>query len=171
MRTFACTIVLAAMMIPAVAWAQQEPGPNKGSDGNPSAPGVQPGGDPAKAKAELQRKQMELELQVRRDDIQLQQERHELEMKKQRAELDRWRRQGDDRRDGPKGLLVLMLIGCLVSHILLTVWVWTDMRAKGIGRALWVPIVLLTGLGGAILYAIVRVADTRDQAAPAAKAK
>ena len=171
MRTFVCTIVLAAMMIPVVAWAQQEPGPNKGPDGNPSGPGGQPGGDPAKAMAELQRKQMELEIQVSRDDLQLQQERHELEMKKHRAELDRWRRQADDRRDGPKGLLVLMLLGCLVSHILLTVWVWTDMRAKGIGRALWVPIVLLTGLGGAILYAIVRVADTRDQAAPAAKAK
>jgi hypothetical protein len=171
MRTFACTILLAAMMIPVVAWAQQEPGPNKGSDGNPSAPGGQPGGDLAKAKAELQQKQMELELQMRRDDLQLQQERHELEMKKQRAELDRWRRQGNDRRDDPKGLLVLMLLGCLVSHILLTVWVCKDMRAKGIGRALWVPIVLLTGLGGAILYAIVRVADTRDQAAPAAKAK
>ena len=171
MRTLACTILLAAMMIPVVAWAQQEPGPDKGPDGNPSAPGVQSGGHLAKAKAELQRKQMELEIQVRRDDIQLQQERHELEMKKQRAELDRWRRQGDDRHDGPKGLLVLLLLGCLVSHILLTVWVCKDMRAKGIGRALWVPIVLLTGLGGAILYAIVRVADTRDQAAPAAKAK
>jgi len=171
MRTFVCTIVLAAMMIPVVAWAQQEPGPNKGPDGNPSGPGGQPGGDPAKAMAELQRKQMELEIQVRRDDLQLQQERHELEMKKHRAELDRWRRQADDRRDGPKGLLVLMLLGCLVSHILLTVWVCMDMRAKGIGRTLWVPIVLLTGLGGAILYAIVRVADTRDQAAPAAKAK
>jgi len=165
MRTFACMIVLAAMMIPAMAWAQQEPGPNKGPDGSPSGPGGQPGGDLAKAKVELQQKQMELELQMRRDDIQLQQERHELEMKKQRAELDRWRRQGNDRRDGHKGLLVLMLLGCLVSHILLTVWVWTDMRAKGIGRALWVPIVLLTGLGGAILYAIVRVADIRGQAA------
>jgi hypothetical protein len=171
MRTFACTIVLAAMMIPVVAWAQQEPGPNKGPDGSPSGPGGQPGGDLAKAKVELQQKQMELEIQVHRDNIQLQQERHELEMKKQRAELDRWRRQGDDRHGGLKGLLVLMLLGCLVSHILLTVWVCTDMRAKGIGRALWVPIVLLTGLGGAILYAIVRVADTRDQAAPAAKAK
>jgi hypothetical protein len=78
MRTFACTIVLTAMMIPVVALAQQEPGPNKGPDGNPSAPGVQPGGDLAKAKAELQRKQMELELQVRRDDIQLKEEVHLL---------------------------------------------------------------------------------------------
>ena len=171
MRTFACTMVLAAMMIPAVAWAQPEPGPTKGPDGNLSGPTAQPGGDLAKAMAELQRKQMELEIQMRRDDLQLQQERHELEMKKQRAELDRWRRQGDDRHEGPKGLLALLLLGCLVSHILLTVWVWTDMRAKGIGRGLWVPIVLLTGLGGAILYAIVRLADTRDQSASAAKAK
>ena len=171
MRTLACTIVLAAMMIPVVALAQQGSGPIKGPDGNSSSPGGQPGGDQAKAVEDLQRKQMELEIQVRRDDIQLQQERHELEMKKQRAELDRWRRQGDDRHDGRKGLLALVLLGCLVSHILLTVWVCADMRAKGIGRALWMPIVLLTGLGGAILYAIVRVADTRDQAAPAAKAK
>ena len=58
------------------------------------------------------------------------------------------------------GFFILLII---ISHILLTVWVFKDMHEKKIGRALWVPIVLLTGVFGAILYAIVRLADTRGQ--------
>ncbi len=49
----------------------------------------------------------------------------------------------------------------LLINILLTVWVFKDMHEQKIGRALWVPIVLLTGIFGAILYAIVRNADLR----------
>jgi len=45
-----------------------------------------------------------------------------------------------------------------------------DMRAQNISRALWVPIVLLGGFLGAILYAIVRNADTRVKPAGRARA-
>jgi hypothetical protein len=172
MKTFAWTVVLAAMLIPTVAWAQQGTGSGKGPEGNLPGSG---GPDPAKAMADLQRQQMELEVEARKDDIQLQRERHKLEIEKQRAEIEMMRNRGDGRHHGPGplgGLMALMLIGCLVSHILLTIWVCKDMREKCIGRALWVPIVLFTGPAGAILYAIVRLADTREQpAAPAAKGK
>lgn len=171
MKTFAWTVVLAAMLIPAVAWAQQGTGPNKGPEGGASPT---PAGEPAKAMAELQRQQMELEVEARRDDLQLQRERHKVEIEKQRAEIDMMRQRMGGRHHGPDGLgvlLGLMLLGCLASHLLLTIWVYKDMREKHITRALWVPIVLLIGPAGAIIYALVRLADTRPEAAaPPAKA-
>jgi hypothetical protein len=122
--------------------------------------------------ADLQRQQTELEVEARRDDIQLQRERHKLEIEKQRAEIEmmRHRTDGRHRGGGPGGLVALFLLLSLVSNILLTIWVCKDMRAKGIGCGLWVPIILLSGIGGAIVYALVRLADTRDQA-PASPAK
>ncbi|MBL7133948.1 MAG: PLDc N-terminal domain-containing protein, partial [Phycisphaerae bacterium] len=50
----------------------------------------------------------------------------------------------------------------VVTNILLTVWVCRDMREQKIGRALWVPITLLAGVFGAIVYAIARNADIRQ---------
>jgi hypothetical protein len=167
MRTFAWTVVLAAMLIPAVAWAEG-PAAGKGTEAGPAGGG---GPDPAKAMVDLQRQQMEMEIGVRRDEIQFQGERRKLEIEKQRAEIEMIRHRG---HRGPElgGMLALLMLGCLVSHILLTVWVCKDMNEKKIARALWVPIVLFTGPAGAILYALVRLADLRDQsAAPAAKAK
>ena len=92
-------------------------------------------------------------------------ERLEFEMQKAELEAEIHRRRGKDKdRDG--GVFLLWM---LVVNILLTVWVCKDMRAQGISRALWVPIVLLGGFLGAILYAIVRNADTRGK--PAGKAR
>ncbi|MGB2819375.1 MAG: hypothetical protein WBF17_00235 [Phycisphaerae bacterium] len=90
----------------------------------------------------------------------------QLEFEAQKAELEAEiaHRRGKDKGGG--GGVVLL---CLVINILLTIWVCKDMREQGIGRALWVPIVLLAGVFGAIIYALVRIADTRGK--PAAKAR
>jgi hypothetical protein len=62
--------------------------------------------------------------------------------------------------------------GLRAGRILLTIWVCKDRHAKGVGCGLWVPIILLTGVGGAIFYALVRLGDTRDpSAAPAGEGK
>jgi len=105
---------------------------------------------------EMEQIQRSLELRARESELEHQQQMQELELDERRAELDH-RRDGPPHGKGGGGLLLLVVI----SHILLTVWVCKDMREQKIGRALWVPIVLLTGAFGAILYAIVRVADTR----------
>jgi hypothetical protein len=89
----------------------------------------------------------------------------QLEFEAQKAQLEA---EIDRRRGKDKGGVVLLWM--LVVNILLTVWVCKDMRAQGIGRALWVPIVLLGGFLGAILYAIVRNADTRAKPAGRARA-
>ena len=103
------------------------------------------------------------EFRAREAEFEFQQSLRELELDKERAKLEQMRLglRRAHKHDGGGPLLVLLLI--LVTHILLTVWVCKDMREQKIGRALWVPIALLTGVFGAILYAIVRNADVRRQ--------
>jgi len=103
-----------------------------------------------------------LELQAREAEMRHEQQLRELELEARRVEIEAQRRRHRG-RGGDGGVLLLVL---LAVHILLTVWVCKDMREQKIGRALWVPIVLLTGLCGAILYALVRIADTRSDRTP-----
>jgi len=101
-----------------------------------------------------------LEVRAREARLIQEQEMGELELEERRAEIERmrggWAKQHEDKCDG-----LLLLI--LVTNILLTVWVFKDMHEQKTGRALWVPIVLLTGVFGAILYAIVRHTDIRTR--------
>ena len=107
---------------------------------------------------ELERREMELEIQRLEDEVNFDRQERELELEERRIEIDRMRGHKPGHHDGGHGLFILLIV---ITHILLTVWVFKDMNEKKIGRALWVPIVLLSGVFGAILYAIVRVADTR----------
>ena len=101
-------------------------------------------------------------LQVRAQEARLEHERQmdELELEERRAEIDRIRRGHHGRGDEKCAGFILLI---LVTHVLLTVWVFKDMHEQKIGRALWVPIVLLTGVFGAILYAIIRHTDIRTR--------
>ena len=104
---------------------------------------------------DLHNRELQLEHEQRLRELDL--EERQLEIEQRRAEIDR---QGphDKPHHEDHGLFILFVV---ITNILLTVWVFKDMHEKKIGRALWVPIVLLAGVFGAILYAIVRVADTR----------
>ena len=59
-----------------------------------------------------------------------------------------------------------MLLVCFVVHILLTVWVYQDIRRRNSGSGIWVAVTLMTGLLGAAVYALVRLGDRQSQAAP-----
>jgi len=114
-----------------------------------------------KAEIEQEQQMRQMEIETRQAEMEV----HRAELNARRAEIDRFqgeRERGDHPHGDPHGGLVLLMV---IAHILLTVWVCKDMREQKIGRALWVPIVLLTGVFGAILYAIVRVADTRGRPA------
>lgn len=110
---------------------------------------------------QMGRMQMAMELEAHKAKLDHEREMRQLDIEARRAEIDR-QRNPHGHHDGGCGAIVLLII---ITHIVLTVWVFRDMREQKIGRALWVPIVLLTGVMGAILYAIVRVADTRGKAA------
>jgi len=107
---------------------------------------------------DLERREIELDIQRLEDEAAFDRQQQELELEQRRLEIDRMHGHKPGHHDGGHGLFLLLII---ITNILLTVWVFKDMNEKKIGRALWVPIVLLSGVFGAILYAIVRVADTR----------
>ncbi len=113
---------------------------------------------------EIEHQMMDLELRQREDEAEFDRQERQLDLEERRLEIDRTRGEGPGHQDGDHGFFILLVI---TTNILLTVWVCKDMREQKIGRALWVPIVLLAGVFGAILYAIVRVADTRGKAAEA----
>jgi len=108
-----------------------------------------------------------LEMEARQNEFGHEQQLRQLELRQREAETKRIeaelaRMPG---RDGAGGAAGVVLLWCLVANILLTVWVYKDMHQQGIARALWVPIVLLIGVFGAILYAIVRHADVQPKPA------
>ena len=101
-----------------------------------------------------------LEFEGREAEFEHQQKMRDVEIDERRAKIELMRRgPGDRHHNGGCGLVVLVII---LTNILLTVWVCKDMREQKIGRALWVPITLLAGVFGAIVYAIVRNADIRQ---------
>ena len=99
------------------------------------------------------------EFRAREAEFEHEQSLRGLELDERRAKIEQMGR-GPHGKHGDCGGLVLLII---VVNILLTVWVFKDMREQKIGRALWVPITLLAGVFGAIIYAIVRNADVRRQ--------
>jgi hypothetical protein len=118
---------------------------------------AQEGGEDMPTLDEMERYERAMELEAHKARLGVEQEMAQLELEQRRAELERMRHGKDD---GGAGFFLLLVI---LTNILLTVWVFKDMHEQKIGRALWVPIVLLAGVFGAILYAIVRVADTRPK--------
>ena len=136
------TVVLAAMFVLSAA-------PAAAADNDNDTPTAD----------QIERHERLLGLKAREAELEHQQSMQELELEERRIEIERMRRGpgGPDKHHGC-GLL-LLVIG--VTNILLTVWVCKDMREQKIGRALWVPITLLAGVFGAIVYAIARNADIR----------
>ncbi|MBS7246795.1 MAG: PLDc N-terminal domain-containing protein [Candidatus Jordarchaeales archaeon] len=53
------------------------------------------------------------------------------------------------------GLYLVVVLWCIVA-IILAVWVYSDAEKRGMEAALWMIIVLLTGIIGLIIYLIVR---------------
>ena len=150
MRNLGWLIVVGALLISPAA-AQEEDAP--------SAEGMERSAQALEllareAKIQFEQRRAEIELKAMEARIDLEREEHEVEMAERRAKAGRHRKD-----NGGAGIV---LVWILVVNILLTIWVCKDMREKKIGRTLWVPIVLLTGICGAVLYAIVRLADTRS---------
>jgi hypothetical protein len=55
----------------------------------------------------------------------------------------------------------MSLFAIFICHILLAVWVFLDIRKRGEGHGIFIALALLAGFCGAILYALVRLADVK----------
>ena len=56
------------------------------------------------------------------------------------------------------GLLAFFVLG--IINILLTIIVSLDMARIGRFNGLWIPVILLAGIPGSIIYALFRISDT-----------
>ena len=86
----------------------------------------------------------------------------ELDLEQRRMEVERALHDDDDDREC-EGVVGLLLALCMIVHILVAVWVYMDIRQLGRGSGIWIVIALLTGLLGALVYAVVRIGDMRQK--------
>lgn len=92
-----------------------------------------------------------------------QQERQRHEMMQHQLELQRQHHMQVNPPGCPlrhsRPLMGMLLLGCVVIHILLAIWVYQDIRRRNAGSGIWIIITLLAGLCGAAVYALVRIGE------------
>ena len=118
--------------------------------------------DPDRMHHELELRQRHMELETRQVELDFQRQMHEIELAERRSELERQERDPDPRGHSEGGGFVLVLF-CVVLNILLTVWVYQDMRARSAGSGLWIPVTLMAGVLGALLYLLARLGDIKAE--------
>ena len=105
---------------------------------------------------------MKMELQRQKAQLEFDNEIRELELEERRIELENMRKwQGHDKHKKDDGIGGLFFLIAIIVSILLAIWVFKDIRQNNSGSGVWIVIVLLTGLLGALVYAVVRLADIR----------
>ncbi len=147
MKRYVLSIVLMTMFVSTAALSQ-EPGPED-------------------IEHQIHLRNMQLELEKRESEFSFQERMREraLELEKRGIQLERQRRPQERpehwKHHRKAGKLPFILV-CFVVHILVTVWVYKDIRERNSGSGIWIVIALLTGLFGVLAYAIVRLGDTRQ---------
>ena len=116
--------------------------------------------EPEDMQMRMQLQQQKLDLEQREADMDIQRQMQKMDLEQRRMELEHERHDDDDKCEGVLGVLLLI---CAVVHILVAVWVYMDIRQLNRGSGLWIVIALLTGLLGALVYAVVRIGDGRQK--------
>ncbi|MBN2377601.1 MAG: hypothetical protein JXD22_14470, partial [Sedimentisphaerales bacterium] len=123
------------------------------------------------AESQLELHRIQLEIQKSEAEADFRQQMRELELEERRIELDRQREElkfsGHQKHPNKNGAVPFILL-CLVVHILVTVWVYQDVRKRNACSGIWIAIALLAGLLGVLVYAVVRIGDNQQSAPKAA---
>jgi len=115
------------------------------------------------AERQVHHREMQMDLEAREREMDFQQKMRQLELDKRRMELHRHRegkkhKKGWKHKDEDNAAPLLIIIA--IVHILTAIWVFQDIRKRGVGSGIWIVIALLTGLLGTLVYAIVRLGNT-----------
>ena len=118
--------------------------------------------EPDDMEIRMEMHEREMELQQREAKMNMEREMQKLDLEQRRLELERARDDNDD-DDDCKGALGLLLLICVIIRILLAVWVYKDIQQLKHGSGIWIIIVLLAGLLGALVYAVIRLGDNKQK--------
>ena len=58
-------------------------------------------------------------------------------------------------------MLGLLFLVALVFNILAAIWIYTDIRKRGEGPAIFIALALIAGVPAALIYAVVRIGDKK----------
>ena len=120
--------------------------------------------EPEDMEIRMEMHEREIKRQHREAEMNAEREMQKLELEQRRLELERDREHDHDDDDCEcGGGLVLLLLICAIVHILVAIWVYTDIRQLNRGSGIWIVIALLAGLLGALVYAVVRIGDGRQK--------
>jgi len=118
--------------------------------------------EPEDMEIQMQMKEREMELQRLEAKMGMEREMQNIELEQRRMEMER-ALDDDDENDDGEGALGLILVICVIVRILAAIWVYMDIRQLNRGSGIWIVIVLLAGLLGALVYAVVRLGDNRQK--------
>jgi len=122
--------------------------------------------EPEDMEFQMEMQQQKMDMEHRQAKMDMERKMQELDLQQRRMELERALHDyddDDDDNDEREGLLGLLLGICVIVRILLAVWVYMDIRQLGRGSGIWIVIVLLAGLLGALVYAVVRIGDNKQK--------
>jgi len=117
------------------------------------------------AERQLELGRMQLKFQENEAEVEFRRQMRELELEERRIGLEQQRKKleySGHRKGRNKEDVAPLLILCFVVHILVAVWVYQDIRKRKAGSGIWIVLALLAGLLGALVYAIVRLGDSRQ---------
>jgi len=107
---------------------------------------------------DLEMRHAQLELQEREAEVDFRQEMRKLKLGKRRMELGHKKKAKKHHDDKGGAVLIVVLV---IVHILMAIWVYQDIRKRNAGSGIWIVVALLTGLFGALVYAIVRLGNSK----------
>ena len=64
-------------------------------------------------------------------------------------------------RKAAGNLVGLLVVGYLVCNVLMAIWIFTDIRKRGEGPAIFVAMALIAGIPAALIYSLVRIGDRK----------
>ena len=115
-------------------------------------------GEHQKKAMEIQMRRQEMEIEAQEAEMDFRRQMHELELEQRRAEIKRPKHRGDHCRHPHRKCKGVFLILCLVVHLLATIVLYKDLQQTK-ASGLWIPIVLIAGLFGLLVYALMRMGD------------
>ncbi len=108
------------------------------------------------------RRSKELDIEAHEAKLDFERQMHELELEERRAEIARQQRGPYHHRQKRGSVVCLIGLIMIIVRVLATIWVCRDLQQRKTGSGLWIPIVLLGGLFGLLVYAVIRLGDMQQ---------
>ena len=107
-------------------------------------------------------RERQLEMDAHESRLDIERQMHELELEERRAQIQRPHRGSYHHRKKHGRFACLIGLIMIIVRLLATIWVAGDLQRRKAGSALWIPIVLLGGLLGLGVYAVIRLGDIQQ---------